>query len=74
MAFKVAFKISEYNKARTTGRVNDLILINGRADTATIAVYGIQDKFGVSKTIWQFVRLVLMFSEIVVTSFRSQLV
>ena len=52
MAFKVAFKISEYNKARTTGRVNDLILINGRADTATITVYGIQDKFGVSKTIW----------------------
>ena len=52
MAFKVAFKISEYSKARTTGRVSDLILGNGRVDAATITVYGIEDKFGVNKIIW----------------------
>ena len=49
--FKVAFKISEYNKAKATGRVNGPILINRRVDAATITVCGIENKFGVSKTI-----------------------
>ena len=49
--FKVALKISEYNKAKATGRVNGLILINRRVDAATITVCGMENKFGVSKTI-----------------------
>ena len=49
--FKVALKISKYNKAKATGRVNGLILINRRVDAATTTVCGIENKFAVSKTI-----------------------
>ena len=72
--FKVAFEISEYNKAKAAGRVNGVTLINRRVDAATITVYGIENKFGVSKTIWQLIQLVLMFYKIIVISFKSQLV